>query len=98
MEKRQTRCIEHDVLLWKENVPVYRLRGVSLSTLQARPKNAHKLQAQLQIDWMEDWESDGASGIFQDEDGNPLVAYFARRRPLTKPSVSSPTYGHLKMT
>jgi hypothetical protein len=91
-KKRQTRRINHDVLLWKKHAPVYRLRGVSLQSLQARPKNAHKLQAQMEIEGMVDWESDGTSGLFQDEEGNPLVAYFARRR-VNEPPVSSPTYG-----
>jgi hypothetical protein len=91
-KKRQNRCINHDVPLWKKHAPVYCLRGVSLQSLQARPKSAHKLQAQMQIEGMVHWESDGTSSVFQDKEGKPLVAYFARRR-VNDLLVSSPTYG-----
>jgi hypothetical protein len=48
-----------------------------LAALQAHPKNPHKEEAQCIINGMQDWESDGASGVFQNEDGNTLIAYFA---------------------
>ncbi|KAG1771371.1 hypothetical protein EV702DRAFT_1048994 [Suillus placidus] len=55
--------------------------GVSLKELQACTKNGvkDKKQAHEVMDGMETWESDGASRIFQDELGNTLIAYFARR-------------------
>lgn len=91
-KKRQTRRINHDVLLWKKHAPVYCLRGVRLQSLQARHKNADKLQAQMQIEDMVHWESDGTSGVFQDEEGNPLVAYFARRRVNDPPITRDPIF------
>ncbi|KAG1766592.1 hypothetical protein EDD22DRAFT_950517 [Suillus occidentalis] len=74
------------------NTPVYHLKGVTLSGLQACPKNRNKLKAQLQIDEMQDWESDGASGLFDDEEGNPLVAYFTCRRVTHNLVTRHPTY------
>jgi hypothetical protein len=73
--------IEHDLQYWAKEAPVYRLAGVSLEKLQSRTKNApkDKAQAREMIKKMESWESDGASGIFEDEVGNTLVAYFGRR-------------------
>lgn len=78
-KKRTMKHFEHDVAHWKRNVPVFRLKGVSLKALEKRKKNTAKDQAQAVMDEMVLWESDGASGVFQDEDGNTLVAYFARR-------------------
>jgi hypothetical protein len=86
--KRLLNRINRDVGNWRKNVPIYRLQGVHLASLQARPKNSHKEEAQRVIDEMQDWESDGGSGLFQDDDGNTLVAYFARRRNTNDDEVS----------
>ncbi|KAG2062709.1 hypothetical protein BDR04DRAFT_1164748 [Suillus decipiens] len=77
--RRKRHCNYH-VHYWQRNAPVYRLKGVRLEDLKARSKNNAKETAQATIDVMESWESDGASGIFQDELGKPLLAYFAQRR------------------
>ncbi|KAG2038739.1 hypothetical protein BDR03DRAFT_1009490 [Suillus americanus] len=79
--KRLLINVHHDLEYWVQKAPVYRLAGVSLKKLQARTKNGAKDKARAQevMDEMQTWESDGASGIFQDELGNTLVAYFARR-------------------
>jgi hypothetical protein len=54
--------------------------GVSLKKLQSRMKNILKDKAQVQeiINKIELCESNGASGIFEDEVGNTLVTYFGR--------------------
>ncbi|KAG1863909.1 hypothetical protein F4604DRAFT_1929031 [Suillus subluteus] len=79
--KRFVINVNHDLEYWVHNAPVYRLAGVSLKELQDRGKNGPKDKARAQevMEEMETWESDGASGIFQDELGNTLIAYFGRR-------------------
>lgn len=76
---RAKRHCAYHVRHWQSNAPVYRLKGIRLGDLKARPKNDAKEIAQATMEAMESWESDGASGIFQDELGNPLLAYFAQR-------------------
>ncbi|KAG1721947.1 uncharacterized protein EDB91DRAFT_1256291 [Suillus paluster] len=81
LNKRLIDQVNHDLEHWAKKAPVYRLAGVSLEDLQTRTKNAPKDKALAQkiMDEMRTWESDGASGIFEDELGNTLVAYFGRR-------------------
>lgn len=81
MDKRLNVNVNHDLEFWTRKAPVYRLAGVCLRELQARTKNApkDKRRAQEIMDEMKTWDSDGASGVFQDETGNTLVAYFGRR-------------------
>jgi hypothetical protein len=43
----------------------------------------HKEEAQHVIDEMQAWESDGASGLFQNDDGNTLVVYLLEGRTPT---------------
>jgi hypothetical protein len=81
LHKRLMANVNHDLEYWVRQAPVYRIAGVNLDKLQVRPKNApkDKVRAQEVMELMETWESDGASGIFQDEKGRTLVAYFGRR-------------------
>ncbi|KAG2109525.1 hypothetical protein DEU56DRAFT_920321 [Suillus clintonianus] len=80
-QQRLLQHIYHDLQYWADEAPVYKLQGVNLQKLQSRTKNApkDKEKARAIIREMESWESDGASGVFQDEVGNTLVAYFGRR-------------------
>ncbi|KAG0693692.1 hypothetical protein DFH29DRAFT_1007023 [Suillus ampliporus] len=81
LNKRLIDNVNHDLEHWVDKAPVYRLVGVSLEELRTRTKNAPKDKARAQkiMEEMKTWESDGASGIFEDELGNTLVAYFGRR-------------------
>ncbi|KAG2031210.1 hypothetical protein BDR03DRAFT_986545 [Suillus americanus] len=92
--KRVARYINHDIRLWRQNAPVYCMKGVNLASLQRRPKNGdkEKFEAQAVINEMQCWESDGTSALFEDEDGKPLVAYFARRRKISGEVAGAPVY------
>jgi len=72
--------VNHDLKNWVRQMLVYRIMGMNLNKLQACPKNApkDKVQAQEVMEQMETWENNGASGVFQDEKGKTLVAYFGR--------------------
>lgn len=81
IQKRLIVNVNHDLKYWEEQAPVFRLAGIKLCELKARPKNTAKDKARAQevMEEMKSWESDGSSGVFQDELGNTLVAYFGRR-------------------
>jgi hypothetical protein len=69
--------------LWRKNVPTFRVQGVFLSELDKRTKNNKKDIAALDkvIEGMKDTPADACSGIWQDEEGNTLLAAFAHQAP-----------------
>jgi hypothetical protein len=73
--------VNHDLEYWVKQTLVYRIASMNLDKLQVRFKNAPKDKAQAQevMEQMGTWKSNGALGVFQDEKGRMLVAYFGRQ-------------------
>jgi hypothetical protein len=67
--------------LWKKNVPTFRIQGIFLSELDKRTKNDKQDIAALNkvIERMTDIPADACSGIWQDEEGQTLLAAFAHQ-------------------
>ena len=63
--------------LWKKNVPTFRVQGVFLSELDKRDIAA----LDKVIERMKDTPADACSGIWQDEEGETLLAAFAHQVP-----------------
>jgi hypothetical protein len=66
---------------WSKYAPTFRTPGVKLLQLAKRPKPCKegKAYAEKVMSEMKDWEADGFSAKFCDEDGCLMAAYFAHR-------------------
>lgn len=75
------RNMERRVKLWTLYAPAYKIPGVRLSELAARPKPcvAHREEAMAKMESMISWASDACSAKFFDEEGQLMAAYFAKR-------------------
>lgn len=81
-ERRQfIRNLNFNAKNWMQYAPVYRLRGINIGELAVRPKPSKRdrKDAQEIMVAMADWEADACSAKFCDQQGTPILAYFAHR-------------------
>ena len=89
-QKKFQTTAEYKADIWYQNCSRYIVRGASLGRLQLRPKNTNTLiaEASCKMEMAVNSPADACSGVWYDEEGNTLVAAFARRIETAGCSVS----------